>query len=222
MIIPKDMIYGFEHSTKNGIIVILEYIDRNNVEAMFKHSGYRFKFKSQAVREGRVIDRLSNTVLGVARIGDGPYRNTINYKTTKEYKCWVGMIYRCYSSKVKAYKYYGAVGVTVCDEWLNFQNFAKWYVDNYPNDGGEYQLDKDFLSGKVKSYSPESCVFLTQRDNSAIAHQKTYTMVNPSGEEVTFTNMSRFCIENKLIKTGLHRVYTGGRPAHRGWRAVTR
>ena len=36
--------------------------------------------------------------------------------------------------------------VTVCEEWHNFQNFAKWFYENYYEISGEkMRLDKDIL-----------------------------------------------------------------------------
>lgn len=43
---------------------------------------------------------------------------------SKTYKSWAGMIGRCYTKSNSSYKYYGALGVTVCDKWLeSFENF---------------------------------------------------------------------------------------------------
>lgn len=42
---------------------------------------------------------------------------------TREYSCWRGMMRRCHDEKVKDYPRYGAVGITVCDEWHKFENF---------------------------------------------------------------------------------------------------
>ena len=64
------------------------------------------------------------------------------------YKIWQGMINRCYNKNSKAYKYYGEIGIKVCDRWHNFNNFYKdtknTYSDNlsldrYPNNSGDYE-----------------------------------------------------------------------------------
>lgn len=57
-------------------------------------------------------------------------------------------------------------GCTVCDEWHNFQVFAKWYDENYYLlDDQRTELDKDILIKGNKTYSPETCVFVPQRIN---------------------------------------------------------
>jgi hypothetical protein len=54
----------------------------------------------------------------------------------------------------------------VSEEWLNFQNFAKWYDKNYYEINGEkMEIDKDILVKRNKIYSPETCVFVPKRIN---------------------------------------------------------
>lgn len=57
--------------------------------------------------------------------------------------------------------------VVVCEEWHNFQNFAKWYYENYYEVNGErMELDKDILYKNNKVYSPETCFIVPQRINN--------------------------------------------------------
>lgn len=101
-------------------------------------------------------------------VGINDYEGKVrtNGKTLRSYQCWKGLLSRCYSKKSKAYKTYGAKGVYVCDEWLLFSNFKKWYDENYIEG---YQIDKDKLNvtdiNGNKYYSPESCCFISQQDN---------------------------------------------------------
>lgn len=60
--------------------------------------------------------------------------------------------------------YYGIS--TVCEEWLNFQVFAKWYNENIYQVGTErMHLDKDILVKGNKFYSPDTCLIVPQRIN---------------------------------------------------------
>lgn len=221
MTIPKDMVTGSILKTKNGDVEIIEYIDRKKVFFRFINSGFETSSKPQAIRNGKVTDRLSKTVLGIATIGDGQYKNTINYKTTPEYKCWIGMIYRCYKNdNSDSYRRYGGRGVFVCDEWLNFQNFAKWYNENYPLDGKKYQLDKDVKIDGNLEYSPDKCMFVSGQFNTEKAIAKTFKMKSHAGEVVEFFNMAKFCRENNLSKVHLNEVYRGKRKSHKGWEAI--
>lgn len=68
---------------------------------------------------------------------------------------WMRMLTRCYSAKFH-HRSPTYIGVKVCDEWLSFMTFRKWWVENQV-DG--WQLDKDLLSDN-RIYSPESCIFV--------------------------------------------------------------
>jgi group I intron endonuclease len=48
-------------------------------------------------------------------------------------------------------------------------------------------------------------------------NQKTYTLLNPEGILVTFTNMKLFCKENNLCNSKLCLVANGKRKTHKGW-----
>lgn len=52
------------------------------------------------------------------------YRGGVNRKSSTSYQVWIDMVRRCYNEKHPAFKWYGAKGITVCDEWHNsFESF---------------------------------------------------------------------------------------------------
>ena len=64
----------------------------------------------------------------------------------------------------------------MCNEWLNFQNFAKWYKDNLLKISKvNFQLDKDLLQENIenKIYSPETCIFLPHNVNSFLTNKQS-------------------------------------------------
>lgn len=82
------------------------------------------------------------------------------------YTIWCNIKRRCYVSNSKMYKYYGAKGVTMCDEWKgDFKAFHDWCIENGWGKGLE--VDKDLKSqikpGKI--YSPELCSIITRKQN---------------------------------------------------------
>lgn len=80
------------------------------------------------------------------------------------YKLWRSMLSRCYDTYKR--KYYNYIDCTVCEEWHNFQNFAKWYENNYYKiEGIMMNLDKDILIKGNKVYNPETCMFVPQNVN---------------------------------------------------------
>lgn len=76
------------------------------------------------------------------------------------------MLERCYSKEFhKTHPTYK--DCEVCEEWLNFQNFATWYIDNYyVVENQTMCLDKDILYKGNKIYSPDTCIFVPQEINT--------------------------------------------------------
>lgn len=63
------------------------------------------------------------------------------------------MLKRCYDSQDRAYKYYGARGITVCDEWkLSLEAFYRWALNSGYKRG--LTLDREDCNG---NYCPENC-----------------------------------------------------------------
>ncbi len=70
------------------------------------------------------------------------------------------MIRRCYNELDDSYKYYGAKGIIVCDEWLkNKDSFVKWSLDN----GYGEKLSIDRID-RNKPYCPENCRWVTLKE----------------------------------------------------------
>lgn len=95
----------------------------------------------------------------------------------RAYSVWNSLKNRCYDPKNKDYKSYGAKGVKMCDDWLNFQNFKAWYDENYYEIDGEYMaIDKDIIGNGSKIYSPENCLIVPFRINGMFVHKENGDM----------------------------------------------
>lgn len=81
--------------------------------------------------------------------------SVVNGKITKAYAAWNHMLERCYDPKFLSKKP-SYIGCSVCEEWLFFPTFQKWFDDNYVE--GWY-LDKEILVTGNKIYSPDYCLF---------------------------------------------------------------
>lgn len=100
-----------------------------------------------------------------------------NIRNDKDYYLWHGMIQRCYDDYTqKIYPTYN--GCTVCDEWLYFSNFKKWFDENYIEG---YQLDKDILVKGNKVYSPDTCCFVPFEINTLFTKSNAKRGVLPIG-----------------------------------------
>lgn len=63
-----------------------------------------------------------------------------------------------YSKKHPTYK-----DCTVCEEWHNFQTFAKWFDENYYEiENTIMDLDKDILKNGNKIYCPAKIISSTK------------------------------------------------------------
>ena len=91
-------------------------------------------------------------------------RHTIHgMSKTRLYRIWAAMltrtgVYEGADEEIK--RYYGDRGITVCDEWLIFDNFCKWSLDNGYEDG----LERDRKDNN-KGYCPENCRWITHKEN---------------------------------------------------------
>lgn len=78
------------------------------------------------------------------------------------YAIWVGMLQRCYSTKLHQIQPTYA-DCTVCEEWKVFSKFKQWVdTQDYINK----ELDKDLLCKGNKVYSPTTCVFIPKKLNA--------------------------------------------------------
>jgi hypothetical protein len=161
-------------------------------------------------------------------VGQGSWLTSINGKATKEYALWKGVLTRGYDSKFKeqhpAYKY-----TTVNKRWHNFQNFCndillldgyiKWKTLN------GYELDKDIKVKGNRSYSKETCVFVTHKENNARGNKRqnitglTYIATRLSdGYREEFLNQSVFSDKYNLTIQNVNHCIMGDRQTHKGWR----
>ena len=101
----------------------------------------------------------------------GCLKTEIDFKSDSYLK-WRAMINRCYNDTIhKNQPTY--IECTVCEEWLNYSNFKKWFETNYYNvDNERMDLDKDILVKDNKVYSPETCIFVPHSINVFFSSSK--------------------------------------------------
>lgn len=92
--------------------------------------------------------------------------------THPAYAAYRSIMNRCYNANEPLYKWYGAVGVTICDEWKNNpEGFVQWSIENGWEPG--LHIDKDILCEQQgispHIYSPNTCQWVKPQVNVAFA-----------------------------------------------------
>ena len=168
-------------------------------------SGYLIKFDNgvlKTTREKYILSKgvhspYAKTVLGVGYLGEGKYNSKENKIV---YKAWSHMHTRCYDKKYSD-KYPIYKDCTVCEEWHNFQNFAKWWYSNECGYDGVYFLDKDILNKNNKTYSPNNCILVNNHINCLFTKCNNARGNLPIGVSIDKrTNQYRAYIFNDTIK----------------------
>lgn len=195
---------GQTYLTNEGYVVeVIDYIDRDNVVIKLNDNTILTR-RMSIIKNGQVKNPNHRTVCGVGYTGEGEYNRCVDNKHTQASRLWKGMIERCYGNSKKKYKTYD--DCTVVEEWHNFQNFARWYEDNYYEvEGQEMHLDKDILNKGNKVYGPETCVFVPEYINSLFTKRQNHRGKYPIG--VHYTSRGNKYI-SQLSSSG-ERIYLG-------------
>jgi hypothetical protein len=77
------------------------------------------------------------------------------------FNSWHNMIARCTYPAHPSYKYYGAIGIAVCERWFTFANFI---ADMGPKPTRAHSLDR---LNKDVGYCPENCRWATRKEQDA-------------------------------------------------------
>lgn len=116
---------------------------------------------------------------------------------------WSGMIARCYNKNSYSYIWYGAKGISVCDEWkLDYMSFKRWSeMSGYSDD-----LTIDRFPNKSGNYEPSNCRWSTMKEQqNNRSNNKTY---EHNGVKLTVSqlsdkyNLSMSCIYQRIKKLG--------------------
>lgn len=140
-------------------------------------------------------------------------KETHDESRTRLYRVWQSMKQRCYDKNTNGYKDYGARGITVCEEWLKYENFSKWAKENGYQDN--LTIDRKDNS---KGYSPDNCRWLTIKEQN---RNKRYNhIIELNGEKhcmgywseklkipmSTIVNRTnRGCTPEEILNTDYHR-----------------
>jgi hypothetical protein len=134
---------------------------------------------------GSYIRRGKSLSCGCYQIEISKAINTTHGKHgTLLYRRWGGIKNRCFNKKDKDYKNYGGRGIVMCNEWLNFETFEKWAIEN----GFKKELSIDRIDNE-DGYNPNNCRWAnskTQANNNRNNHR-----VKINGKKYTITECAK-------------------------------
>lgn len=198
----KDTIWFSEFN--NCFIKIIDYIDKFNVKIKFLDEyGFETIANLDNIRKGNVKNPYRINKYG-GFYGIGPYRSV---DFMQIYKVWEGILKRT-SDKYNDRKSYD--NVSIDKSWLNFQNFADWYV-NYIKDLNPifiYQIDKDILQWNqtIKIYSAKTCCLIPDKLNVSLVGLNLKREINPNLPVGVYHNDCKY---SSYITNDNRRIYLG-------------
>lgn len=120
---------------------------------------------------------------------------------TRLFYCWQAMKQRCTNKNSASYKDYGAIGVTVCSEWVaSYEVFKTWALTN----GYKNTLTLDRINCSL-IYSPDTCRWATKDIQARNQRIRTNSSCEYVGVTFIFTRnryQASTCVNNKRIHLG--------------------
>lgn len=109
-----------------------------------------------------------------------PVNKKHGMSNTRLYTIWSLMKYRCYNPSRKEYPRYGGRGIKVCDEWMEFEPFMRWAVDN----GYSEDLTLDRINNDG-DYTPSNCRWVSRKVQSLNKSTNRYITYNGQTKTIT-------------------------------------
>lgn len=219
----REILEGKVFSSKRyGDFEVLEYLGKSEYSICFIETKYVAKYTKYKILKGEVRDILSPILYNIGKLGD-------KYLTTHFlYGRWNHMMSRCYNTKDVSYKSYGDKSITVCDRWHNFSNYVDDVVliEGYNEElvkSGKLHLDKDLINREALTYSPETCKWVTQSENTKESNRRNRQKncialrISDSYSE-EFYSITDFCNKWNLSIKEVHLCLKGSRAIYMGWK----
>lgn len=142
-----------------GTYVVLERVANRGSRPWYRckcDCGEVFERDGQNIRKGGAISGCRPCAIRRASMSSVTHGES----NTALYRRWCAMIQRCRDPGCRTWKWYGAKGVRVCDEWQEYSHFKAWAMATGYSE--KLQLDRINPEGH---YEPSNCQWLTVRAN---------------------------------------------------------
>lgn len=117
---------------------------------------------------------------------------------TRLYEVWRQMHRRCYGKETKSYPLYGGRGITVCNEWKEFDQFRDWALASGYSD--DLTIDRIDVNG---NYCPENCRWATDKEQSN--NKRNNHLVEYNGEKHTVSEWAdKYGVDQRTLYARLN------------------
>lgn len=152
-------------NNKHQWFTIIGYPEDTRKRTVKFDTGCEYDALTSQIRNGKIRSYDEKSYYGIASTG---MKNATKHPL---YWRWQGMLGRCYNPKFDNYKFYGAKGITVSEELLNFKDYVE-IVSKLPNydkfleNPYQWQIDKDIRGDNKKNiYSKDTLSIVQNKDN---------------------------------------------------------